>query len=71
MKIKNGQDDSLKIMDIMDNAITQSADGFIMAGAVDLKAIVPGIERLNEAGIPICALDSFAGRRQGRLLHLL
>jgi ribose transport system substrate-binding protein len=58
VEIKDGQDDSLKIMDIMDNAITQGADGFIMAGTVDLKAIVPGIERLNEAGIPVCALDS-------------
>ena len=53
VEIKDGQDDSLKIMDIMDNAITQGADGFIMAGTVDLKAIVPGIERLNEAGIPV------------------
>ena len=58
VEIRDGQDDSLKIMDIMDNAITQGADGFIMAGTVDLKAIVPGIERLNEAGIPVCALDS-------------
>ena len=58
VEIRDGQDDSLKIMDIMDNAITQGADGFIMAGTVDLKAIVPGIERLNEAGIPVTALDS-------------
>jgi ribose transport system substrate-binding protein len=56
--IRNGEADSLKIQDIMDNAITQGADGFIMAGAVDLKAIVPGVERLNEAGIPIIALDT-------------
>jgi ribose transport system substrate-binding protein len=58
VEIRDGQDDSLKIMDIMDNAITQGANGFIMAGTVDLKAIVPGIERLNEAGIPVVALDS-------------
>ncbi len=56
--IKDGQADSLKIMELMDNYITQRVDGFIMAGAVDLKAIVPGVKKLNEANIPIMALDS-------------
>ncbi len=56
--IKDGQADSMKIMELMDTFITQKVDGFIMAGAVDLKAIVPGIKRLNEAGIPVIALDS-------------
>lgn len=56
--IKDGQADSMKIMEIMDTFITQKVDGFIMAGAVDLKAIVPGIKRLNEAGIPVIALDT-------------
>lgn len=58
VNIKNGQADSLKIMEHMDNFITQGVDGFIMAGTVDLKAIVPGVKRLNEAGIPIIALDT-------------
>ena len=53
--IKDGQADSLKIMELMDNYITQRVDGFIMAGAVDLKAIVPGVKKLNEANIPIMA----------------
>ena len=52
------QADSLKIMELMDNFIVQKVDGFIMAGAVDLKAIVPGVKKLNEAGIPIIALDT-------------
>ncbi|PKM88098.1 MAG: sugar ABC transporter substrate-binding protein [Firmicutes bacterium HGW-Firmicutes-12] len=56
--IKDGQADSLKIMELMDNYITQNIDGFIMAGAVDLRAIVPGVEKLNEANIPIMALDT-------------
>lgn len=56
--IKDGQADSMKIMEIMDTFITQKVDGFIMAGAVDLKAIVPGIKKLNEAGIPVIALDT-------------
>ncbi|SFH39977.1 monosaccharide ABC transporter substrate-binding protein, CUT2 family (TC 3.A.1.2.-) [Desulfotomaculum arcticum] len=56
--IKDGQADSLKIMNLMDTYIDQKVDGFIMAGAVDLKAIVPGIQKLNAAGIPIMALDT-------------
>lgn len=58
VNIKDGQADSLKIMELMDNFIVQKVDGFIMAGAVDLKAIVPGIKRLNQAGIPVMALDT-------------
>jgi len=56
--IRDGQADSLKIMELMDNFIEQKVDGFIMAGAVDLKAIVPGIKKLNAAGIPVMALDT-------------
>lgn len=56
--IKDGQADSMKIQELMDNYINQNVDGFIMAGAVDLRAIVPGVKRLNEAGIPIVALDT-------------
>ncbi|MDX9872207.1 MAG: sugar ABC transporter substrate-binding protein [Clostridia bacterium] len=56
--IKDGQADSLKIMELMDNYITQDVDGFIMAGAVDLRAIVPGVKKLNQANIPIMALDT-------------
>ncbi len=58
VEIKDGQADSLKIMELMDNFIVQKVDGFIMAGAVDLKSIVPGVKKLNEAGIPIIALDT-------------
>jgi len=58
LDIKDGQADSLKIQELMDNYIDQKYDGFIMAGAVDLKAIVPGIQRLNDAHIPIMALDT-------------
>jgi len=58
LDIKDGQADSLKIMELMDNFIVQKVDGFIMAGAVDLKAIVPGVKRLNEAQIPVMALDT-------------
>ena len=56
--IQDAQADSLKIIELTDVLIVQKIDGFIMAGAVDLKAIVPGIKKLNEAGIPIMALDT-------------
>jgi ribose transport system substrate-binding protein len=56
--VEDGHRDSIKIMDIMDAAIVKQADGFIQGGAIDLKAIVPGVERLNEAGIPIIAIDT-------------
>ncbi len=49
---------SLKIMELMDTFIVQEVDGFIMAGAVDLKAIVPGVKKLNEANIPVMAVDT-------------
>lgn len=58
MVIKDGQADSLKILELIDNFIMQKVDGFIMAGAVDLKAIVPGIKKLNKANIPVMALDT-------------
>lgn len=56
--VRDGEGDAMTIMDLMDTFIVEEIDGFIMAGAVDLQAIVPGVERLNEAGIPITALDT-------------
>lgn len=58
LKTVDGQGDSLKIMDAIDTFIVQGIDGFILAGAVDLVTLVPGIERLNEEGIPVFALDT-------------
>jgi len=56
--VTDAQGDSLKIMDAIDTFIVQEIDGFILAGAVDLKTLVPGIERLNEENIPVFALDT-------------
>ena len=58
LKIVDAQADSLKIMDAIDTFITQDIDAFILAGAEDLVTLVPGIERLNEKGIPVFALDT-------------
>jgi len=56
--IQDGQGDSLKIIDLIDNFIVQKINGLIMAGAVDLKSVVPGIKKLNEGNIPVMALDT-------------
>ncbi|MDO4960582.1 MAG: sugar ABC transporter substrate-binding protein [Eubacteriales bacterium] len=58
LRIVDGQADSLKIMDAIDTFIVQGIDGFILAGAEDLVTLVPGIERLNEEGIPVFAADT-------------
>lgn len=58
LKIVDGQADSLKIMDAIDTFIVEGIDGFILAGAEDLVTLVPGIERLNEEGIPVFAADT-------------
>lgn len=56
--ITDAEADSLKIMNAIDSYMVQGIDGFILAGAEDLKTLVPGIQALNEAGIPVMALDS-------------
>jgi ribose transport system substrate-binding protein len=58
IQIVDAQADSLKIMDAIDTFIAQGIDGFILAGAEDLKTLVPGIEALNAENIPVMALDT-------------
>jgi ribose transport system substrate-binding protein len=58
IKVVNGQRNNTTILDAMDTAITQHVDGFIQAGAQDQQAIVPGVIRLNEANIPVFAIDT-------------
>ena len=50
-------DDALKHLDIIDNLITMEIDGFISGNLIDANTIIPGIKRMNDAGIPIIALD--------------
>jgi ribose transport system substrate-binding protein len=56
--VRNGEADTMKIMEIIDTFISQKIDAFILGGAVDLRALVPGIVRLNEANIPVAAIDT-------------
>lgn len=58
LKVVDAQADTQQILNAIDNFITQGIDAFIMAGAEDLKSMVPGIEALNEEGIPVFALDT-------------
>jgi ribose transport system substrate-binding protein len=50
--------DPLHQLDLMDQLITMKVDGYIFGGSQDQAAVTPGIERMNQAGIPICAIDS-------------
>ncbi len=56
--IRDGEANTMKIMEIIDTFLTQKIDAFILGGAVDLRGLVPGIKRLNEAKIPVAALDT-------------
>lgn len=56
--VRDGQADTMKIMEIIDNFITQKIDAFILGGAVDLRGLVPGIKQLNAEKIPVAALDT-------------
>ncbi|MFW5643578.1 MAG: sugar ABC transporter substrate-binding protein [Alkalispirochaeta sp.] len=56
--VRDGEGDAQTIMNHMDTFILEEIDGFIMAGAVDQRAIVPGVMMLNEAEIPIVAIDT-------------
>ncbi len=56
--VRDGEGDAQTIMNHIDTYLVQGIDGFIMAGAVDQRAIVPGIEQLNQAGVPVTAIDT-------------
>lgn len=58
LMVRDGEGNSMKIMEIIDTLVTQKIDGFLLAGAVDLRALVPGIKKLNELGIPVAAIDT-------------
>ena len=58
LKIIDGGYDTMKFLDAINQYIMQGIDGFIIAAVEDPVAIIPGIEALNEKGIPIMALDT-------------
>lgn len=56
--VLSADNDTLRHLAIMDDFITMGIDGFICGGVIDTRAIIVGIEKMNEAGIPIIALDN-------------
>jgi len=56
--VLSSNNDDLRHLEIIDDLMTMKIDGFIHAGSIDSKAVIPGIKKLNEAGIPITGLDT-------------
>jgi ribose transport system substrate-binding protein len=56
--IKDSQGDAIKAMEIMDTFLTLKVKGIIYGGSFDETLIIPGIKRVNQARIPIVALDA-------------
>jgi len=52
--------DASRHLDIIDNFITMKVDGVISGTIPDPNAIVPGIKKLNEEGIPVIDIDNAA-----------
>ena len=52
--------DATKHLNIIDNFITMEVDGFISGSDPDPSAVIPGIKKMNEAGIPVIDLDNGA-----------
>jgi ribose transport system substrate-binding protein len=55
---KDSQNDILKQLSQMDSFLIMGIDGLIFEGTIDSTAIIPGIKKYNEKGIPIIALDN-------------
>ena len=56
--IHTSNNDAIRHLDIIDNFITMAVDGVISGTIPDPSAIVPGIKKLNEAGIPVIDIDN-------------
>jgi ribose transport system substrate-binding protein len=56
--IQDSQGDAMRATEIMDTYIARGVDGILYGGSFDETLIIPGIKRVNEAGIPITALDA-------------
>jgi inositol transport system substrate-binding protein len=79
----DANNDAAKQLDQIDNLIAQKVNAIVVV-PVDFEGIVPGVEKANEAGIPIIALgiqsaggkytfvgskNIDAGRMQGQFMH--
>ena len=57
--LKDSNVDQTTQLNIIDSAIALGVDG-VAINAVDQKGVIPGIEALNEAGIPVVGFDCIA-----------
>jgi len=55
---KDSQNDILKQLSHIDSFIVMGVDAVLFEGTIDTRAIIRGIEKLNNKGIPIVALDN-------------
>lgn len=55
---KDSQNDVLKQMSHMDSFLVMGIDGLLFEGTIDTRAIVKAVEKFNQKGIPIVALDN-------------
>lgn len=67
--VQDSKDDVLKQIEQIENFIAMGIDGYINNSAADTKAIIPGIQKCNEAGIPVTAVDSCP--EGGKILYWL
>jgi ribose transport system substrate-binding protein len=56
--VADSQNDIIKQLDQMDSFLARGVSGLIFGGTIDTAAVIPGIEKYNERGIPIIALDN-------------
>lgn len=56
--VADSQNDIIKQLDQMDSFLARGVDGLIFGGTIDTAAVIPGIEKYNERGVPIMALDN-------------
>lgn len=55
---KDSQNDILKQLAHMDSFLVMGVDGLLFEGTIDTRAIVKGIKKFNQKGIPVVALDN-------------
>jgi ribose transport system substrate-binding protein len=56
--VADSQNDVLKQLDQLDSFLARGVDGLIFGGTIDTAAVIPGIKKYNNRGVPIMALDN-------------
>ncbi|OHD76449.1 MAG: sugar ABC transporter substrate-binding protein [Spirochaetes bacterium RBG_16_67_19] len=56
--VSDSQNDIIKQLEQIDSFLTRGVNGLIFGGTIDTAAVIPGIKKCNERGVPIMALDN-------------